>query len=93
MTGSLWQFYRDEPAFDDNDVIMDFPANNNNSKIFKFKQKIPEKTNNNVIKNVEIIVLLKYLNNSCRILEMPLINCEISLTLTWSKNCFLITGT
>ena len=28
-----------------------------------------------------------------RMLEMPLINCEISLMLTWSKNCFLIAGT
>ena len=28
-----------------------------------------------------------------RTLEMPLINCEISLQLTWSKNCFLVAGT
>ena len=24
---------------------------------------------------------------------MPLINCEINLFLTWSANCFIITGT
>ena len=24
---------------------------------------------------------------------MPLINCEIILILTWSKNCFLVAGT
>ena len=26
-------------------------------------------------------------------LEMPLINCEISLILTWSKDCFLVADT
>ena len=35
-------------------------------------------------KNVEVMVLLKYLCNFWRTLEMPLINCEINLTLTWS---------
>ena len=24
---------------------------------------------------------------------MPLINCDINLILTWSKNCFLVAGT
>ena len=28
----------------------------------------------------------KYLNNFWKTLEMPLINCEINLTLTWSAN-------
>ena len=32
---------------------------------------------------------LKYLNNFWRTLDMPLINCEMSLTLTWSQNCVL----
>ena len=30
------------------------------------------------------MVPLKYLSNFWRILEMPLINCEITLLLTWS---------
>ena len=34
-------------------------------------------------KNPEIIVPLKYLSNFWRTLEMPLINCEINLILTW----------
>ena len=33
---SLWQFYRDEPASTDNDVVIDFPADFNNSNLFKF---------------------------------------------------------
>ena len=30
---------------------------------------------------------LKYLSNFRRTLDIPLINCEVSLTLTWSENC------
>ena len=37
--------------------------------------------------------LLKYLINFWRTLEMPLINCKISVMLTWSKDCFLVAGT
>ena len=33
------------------------------------------------------MVLLKYLGNFWRILEMPLINCVMNLVLTWSKKC------
>ena len=32
--GSLWQYYSDEPALDDNDVIIDVPANSDNSSSF-----------------------------------------------------------
>ena len=30
-SGSLWEYYRDEPALDNNNNIIDFPADNNNS--------------------------------------------------------------
>ena len=40
---------------------------------------------------VEIAVLLKYLSNFWRTLDMPLKNDEVSLTLTWSKN-FVLTS-
>ena len=36
------------------------------------------------------MVPLKYLNNFWRTLEMPLINCEVNLILTWSSTCVLI---
>ena len=36
-------------------------------------------------KEVEIAVPLKYLSNFWRTLDMLLINCEVSLTLTWSR--------
>ena len=50
---SLWQYYRDEPALDNNNNIINFPANNNNSISFKFKQKITVQTGNGGTKNVE----------------------------------------
>ena len=38
---------------------------------------------------VEIVVPLKYLSNFWRTLDIPLINFETNLILTWSKNCVL----
>ena len=79
-TGSLWQYFRDEPVDDD---IED-------SKSFKSKTKITGKTpNDDNEKDVEIMVPLKYLSNFWRTLEMPLINCEINLILTWSSTCVI----
>ena len=70
-SGSLWQYYRDEPAIDTNDSIIDFPANDNNSNSFKFKQQITGQTGNGDTKDVEIMVQLKYLSSFWRTLEMP----------------------
>ena len=82
-SGSLWQYFRDEP--DDN--LAD-------SESFKFKIKITGKTpNNNNEKDVEIMVPLKYLSNFCRTLEMSLINCEVKLDLTWSSTCVITNST
>ena len=32
---------------------------------------------------------LEYLGNFWRTLDIPLINCEVSLTVTWSENCVI----
>ena len=78
-SGSLWQYYKDIP----NDNLA-------RSESFKYKVKITGKTRNNGnTKDVEIIEPLKYLSNFCRTLEMPLINCEVNLILTWSKDCVI----
>ena len=78
-SGSLWQHFRDEP--DDN--IED-------SESFKSKIKITGKTpDDDNEKDVEIMVPLKYLSNFWRTLEMPLINCEVKLDLTWSSTCVI----
>ena len=82
-SGSLWQYYKDDP-------------NNNlaDSESFKYKVKITGKTPDiGNTKNVEIIVPLKYLSNFWRTLEMPLINCEVNLLLTWSKDCVITSST
>ena len=39
------------------------------------------------LNDVEIMVPVKYLSNFWRTLEMPLINCEVNLILTWSSTC------
>ena len=40
-----------------------------------------------------MIVPLKYLSNFWRTLEMPLINCEVNLVLTWSKDSVITNST
>ena len=48
-------------------------------------------TNNNLTKNdVKVVALLKHLSNFWRSLNIPLINCEVELILTWFKSCVLI---
>ena len=65
----------------------------NNSKLFKYKQKITDQTDSNGATDNEIMVPLKYRSNFWRTLEMPLINCEIKLVLTWSENCVIASNT
>ena len=54
---SLWQYYRGEPALDNNNII-DFYAKNN-SISFRFKEKTARQTGYGT-KDVDIIVPLKY---------------------------------
>ena len=91
-SGSLWQYYKDEPALTDAGTFANSHAANNNAS-FKFKQKITGKTTANDRNDVRIMVPLKYLSNFWRILKMPLINCEINLILTWSGKCMLSNDT
>ena len=90
-TGSLWNYYRDEPS----DPL------SYNSESFKYKTSITGNTYNFGVgedgydankfgkHEIEIVVPLKHLKNFGRILNIPLINCEVELILTWSKNCVL----
>ena len=89
-SGSLWQYCKDIPAVDDEGDIVIFNGANDTDSL-NFKSNILGKTNNDgEIENIEIMVPLKYLNNFWRTLEMPLINCEVELILTWSDNCVII---
>ena len=90
-TVSLWNNYRDEPS---NPL-------SSNSKSFKYKISVTGNTYNlcvgdagydanKVGKNqTEVVILLKHLSNFWTTLNIPLINCEIELILTWSKICAL----
>ena len=78
--GSLQQYYKGDP----NDNIAD-------SESFKSKVKVTGKTPEaGNTSNVEIIIMLKYLSNFWRNLEMPLINCEVNLILTGLKFVLLL---
>ena len=88
-TGSLWQYCKDIPARDNNNLIEGFTVANPTDS-FNFKAKITGRTGNGETKDVEIIVSLKYLSNIWRTLEMPLINCEVNLILTWPSTCVLV---
>ena len=95
-SGSLWQYYREMPAIDDNGDIVDFNGANSTDS-FNFKTKITgqaaaDNNNGNIAGrvNVEVMVPLKYLRNFWRTLEIPLINCEVELILNWSANCVII---
>ena len=89
--GSLWNYYRDEPS---NPL-------SSNSESFKYKTSITGNTYNvganeadydasKVGKNkTEVVTPLKHLSNLWRSLNIPLINCEAELILTWSKRCIL----
>ena len=89
-SGSLWKYCKDiRPVNNDGNIANFNEANATDS--FHFKIKITGQTENNGrIDNVEIMVPLKYLSNFWRTLEMPLINCEVNLILTWSADCVII---
>ena len=87
-TGSLWNHYRDEP---NSGTEGNINYSIKNSKSFDYKTSITGKLKgNNVEKDdIEIFVPLKYLSNFFKSLNFRLINCGVSLTLTWSENCVL----
>ena len=82
-SGGLWQYYRDEPNY-----------NLADSESFKSKLRITGKTpNTGNKKDVEIMVPLKHLSNFWRTLEVPLINCEFNIIMTWSSTCVINNST
>ena len=88
ITGSSWNYYSDEP---NSGAVGNINYSIKDLKPFDYKTSIAGKLEgSNVEKDdVEIVVSLKYLSNFWRTLGIALINCEVSLTLTWSENCVL----
>ena len=95
-SGSFWQYCQEIPAVNNAGNIVDFNgANATDSVNFKAKMLIQKmlktgQANNDGIINVEIMFPLKYLSNFWKTLEMPLINCEVELILSWSLGCVII---
>ena len=86
-TGSLWNYYRDEP---NSGAVGDMNHSIRGSKSFVYKTSITGRLKgSNTEKEVEIAVLLKHLSKFWRTLDIPLINCEINLSLICSENCVL----
>ena len=99
-SSSLWNNYRDDLSDETND---DSGPNKNviNSKFFKYKTSITGSTHNVAAtaedygankagtKKVEIAVPLKHLSNFWKTLDIPLINCEVSLALRCSGYCVI----
>ena len=85
----MWNCYRDEPS----NLL------SSNSEFSKYKTGIAENTYNvgageagcdtNKVGKNEVVNSLKHLSNFWRHLNIPLINCEVGLILTWSKDCAL----
>ena len=86
-SGSLWRFKRDEIPAGDADLTI------SNSQSFKYKAALLGKTadavgnTNSSVKEVKIVVPLKYFSNFWRSLEMPLTNCRVYLELKWIEGC------
>ena len=87
ISASLWQYCKAIPAVDNYNAIVNF-TDNNPTDSFNFKVKMTK----NGTKNVKIMVPLKYLSNFWRTLEMPLINREVNLILTWSATCVIVSN-
>ena len=83
-SGSFWNYYRVDTnggaGGENNNVYYSLE----DSKSFDYKTNIKEKLQGiNRTKNVEVAVPLKHLSNFWRTLDIPLINCKVSLILTW----------
>ena len=85
ISGSLWNYYRDEINYDANENNNETNKINNNktktSKSFEYKTKIMRRTPEDNTLNAKILVPLKYLSNFLRFLNLPLINCKTELDL------------
>ena len=77
-SGTLWNYYRDEP---NSGAVGDINYSIRSSKSFDYKTSVTGRLeDNNTEKEVKTAVPLKHLSNFWKTLDIPLINCEINLT-------------
>ena len=88
-SGNLWNYYRDEVNDAANEIVAYYRINNMNittSKYFEHKKKVTGSTSSdNSRLDRKVIVLLYYLINFSRSLDISLIDCEIDLHLSWAE--------
>ena len=100
-TGNLWNYYKGERSDPLSSNSESFKCKTSiKGNTYNVDEKTidgdgnevdnPKYSANKVGKNVtEVVIPLKHLCNFWRSLNIPLINCEVELILTWSKNlCF-----
>ena len=94
ILGRLWNYYRDELNDDTNgNNVDDYRIDNSKtvtSESFEYKTKIIGSTsaNNNTL-DTEVAVPSKHLSNFWKSLNLTVINFEIELDLSWSKDCVI----
>ena len=91
-TGILWNYYRVEPnsSFDiNNRDSINYSIKDSDSFNYKISTTGQLENDDEEKEDIKIVVPLKYLSKFWRTLNIPLINCETSLDLTWSKNYVL----
>ena len=99
--GSLWNYYRDQSSdlLSTNSEYFKHKASITRNT-YNVDEKIknddgneidnPKYDANRVGKNeAKIVIPLKFLSNSRRTLDIPLISCDVEIILTWTKNCVL----
>ena len=64
-SGNLWQYCKDIPAVNNDGEIVEFNEGNDTDS-FNFRAKMTGQTVDNGIKEVEIMIPLKYLSNFWR---------------------------
>ena len=90
ISGSLWNYYRDEINDDANENVNSRINNNKTmtSKCFKYKTKLIESApNDNNKLGAEVVAPLKHLSNFWKYLDFPLVNYETEIDLSRPKEC------
>ena len=92
ISGSLFQYYTDQPALSDNGPLINF-SDNNATNSSRFKENITSQISDDDTKNFEMMVPSKYLINFWRAFEMSLITCKIILNVTSYANWVILSNT
>ena len=92
-SGSLFNYYRVEPKdYDEGDGDNAINISVRGSNSFDYKTKIVGSLAAGELEKEDVVIAipLKYLGNFWRSLDIPLINCEITLILSWYKEWVLV---